>query len=71
VSKWSGRMLSYNTFKLRTGYPPVDDDLERVNCNKAGEPGHFYCGWCLQCNLPRFKCGHPLISIKGEVYVRP
>jgi hypothetical protein len=37
---------------------PEQDDLSRCNCPKVGEIGHYYCGWCEQCNKPRFICGH-------------
>jgi len=29
----------------------------RVNCKKAGEPGHQWCGWCTVHNKPRMECG--------------
>lgn len=32
-------------FKECTGQEPEYDDLERCNCQKAGEYGHQYCGW--------------------------
>lgn len=38
------------------GYPPVDDDLERINCKKTGF-GHSVCGWCKEHNKARFMCG--------------
>lgn len=44
-------------FKEATGYEPTNDDLERCNCDKAGEPGHFGCGWCEEKNLPYFMVG--------------
>lgn len=43
-------------FERLTGAPPEDGDLERVNCHKAGQAGHFYCGVCSVCGLPRFMC---------------
>ncbi len=33
------------------------DCQERIDCDKAGEPGHWYCGWCLTHGCPRFECG--------------
>ena len=39
------------------GYEPKDDDLERVNCDKAGTIGHMQCGWCQTHDAPRLKCG--------------
>lgn len=47
-------------FEMATGAPPQRDDLERCNCPSAGTPGHFTCGWCNDCNRPRFMCPHPL-----------
>lgn len=45
-------------FKKRVGRQPKDDDLHRANCNRAGNIGHFMCGWCNECNKPRFACMH-------------
>lgn len=39
------------------GRPPVNDDLDRVNCDNAGFFGHLYCGWCPFHHKPRFVCG--------------
>lgn len=52
--------LTPEKFKEKMGYLPVDDDLERVNCSKVGRTGHQMCGWCFQCDKPRFICGHLL-----------
>lgn len=41
-------------FKQCTGNEPQDDDLERCNCQKAGEEGHYYCGWNHDKNQPVF-----------------
>lgn len=46
-----------NQFKAKVGWPPSDDDLERVNCSLAGYPGHLTCGWCTQHDRPRLVCG--------------
>ena len=43
-------------FEHKTGYYPKHDDLERVNCEKAGKVGHWMCGWCKKCDLPVFQC---------------
>lgn len=40
---------------------PVQDDLERVRCTKAGQPGHWLCGVCDEHLLPRFVCGCALV----------
>jgi hypothetical protein len=42
-----------------TGRAPVQDDLERCNCTAAGFLGHMSCGWCANCNKPRFMCPDP------------
>lgn len=44
-------------FEVKTGRPPELDDLERVNCSKAGNFGHFCCGWCDDHDEPMFQCG--------------
>ncbi len=38
--------------------PPHDpnDDFERIACNKAGQVGHWACGWCAEHNRPSFEC---------------
>jgi hypothetical protein len=36
------------------GREPENDDLERANCPRAGEPGHFECGWDHEVDEPRF-----------------
>jgi hypothetical protein len=42
-------------FKAATGRLPEQDDLDRCNCNQAGQIGHFCCGWDAKANLPRFE----------------
>ena len=44
-------------FHNATGVLPQDDDLDRCNCDKAGQIGHYSCGIC-EHNLPKFMC-HP------------
>jgi len=51
-------MITAEQFEAATGRKPVDDDLDRCNCDMVGCVGHWQCGWCDQCNLPRFMCGH-------------
>jgi len=38
------------------GYAPKNDDLDRINCSRAGGPGHVQCGWCDEHWKPRFVC---------------
>jgi hypothetical protein len=48
--------MNAEEFEQKTGYPPIQDDLERVNCKQVGEAGHWQCGWCKVHDLPRFAC---------------
>lgn len=50
-------MITRKKFILCVGREPVEDDLERCNCNKAGQLGHMMCGWDTERNLPRFMTG--------------
>ena len=50
--------ISRRHFVAATGMEPVDDDLERSNCTKAGQMGHWQCGWDPLHNLPRFMTGN-------------
>jgi len=55
-------MITAEEFEKRTGNPPADDDLQRANCSKAGQWGHFFCGWCVTHDRPRYVCGCGRIS---------
>ena len=50
-------MITVEHFTRRMGVPPVQDDLERSNCDKKGKPGHFQCGWDAEFDLPVFLVG--------------
>ena len=50
-------MITAELFQQYTGRKPVNDDLERSNCDKVGEFGHFHCGWNHILNRPRFEVG--------------
>ena len=50
-------MITKEQFEEATGRPPEFDDLQRSNCEHAGEIGHFSCGWCLLHEKPEFICG--------------
>lgn len=50
----AAEVITAEVFKLATGDDPVQDDLERCNCAKAGELGHSQCGWNYARNLPMF-----------------
>lgn len=45
--------MTEEEFKALTGRDSQDDDLERVNCPKAGLLGHESCGLNIH-GLPRF-----------------
>lgn len=40
----------------KIGVEIEDDELERVNCQQAGEFGHWYCGICKFCSGPACRC---------------
>lgn len=40
------REMSPEEFRQLNGYDPVNDDLDRVNCELVGKPGHVQCGVC-------------------------
>lgn len=47
-------LITVEQFIEAVGRPPQQDDLERCNCPKAGQPGHWQCGWHKDANLPVF-----------------
>lgn len=49
-------LITKEIFFAATFRQPKDDDLERCNCPKAGEPLHKHCGWCSFKMKPRFEC---------------
>ena len=49
--------ITSEQYKEAVGVDPKDDDLERCNCEKAGEVGHWSCGWDKITNLPVFLSG--------------
>lgn len=50
-------MITAEHFEARTGQAPVQDDLERSNCSRAGMFGHSQCGWDPEFDLPVFIVG--------------
>jgi hypothetical protein len=44
--------ITRETYRTATGSDPINDDLERANCDKAGTGGHMHCGWSEAANLP-------------------
>lgn len=51
------KQITAEMFKKATGHLPLDDDLERCNCLKAGTLTHSSCGWNKEQNLPQFYIG--------------
>ena len=62
--------MTYDEFTKATGREPINDDLERANCAKAGQAGHHCCGICGVCFLPRFECKCQKLK-NHHVYVNP
>lgn len=52
------RIITAEEFEKATGHAPVQDDLERCNCDKVGQMGHWQCGWDEERNLPVFVTGY-------------
>lgn len=44
-------------FKASVGTDPINDYLDRCNCNLAGTLGHMYCGWDDARDMPNFVPG--------------
>ena len=61
--RYSVEEITPRRFEAVVGYPPKDDDIERCNCEKAGQIGHYYCGWDTINNKPRFMTGIPYRDI--------
>lgn len=61
-------VITEEYFREKVGRKPEEDDLERCNCVQAGMIGHYECGWCPKCDLPRFECGHILRTPTKKVY---
>jgi hypothetical protein len=50
-------MITREQFVKAVGREPALDDLERCNCQLAGEVGHYGCGWNYQLDKPQFMVG--------------
>lgn len=59
--------LTEEQYIKKTGCIPIDDDLDRVNCNDWGLVGHSQCGWCGYCDAPRFQCGCTVKPVSSTV----
>lgn len=62
-------VIDAQAFRLLLGRAPEGDELHRVNCEQAGMVGHFMCGWCEDCDSPRFVCGH--LAQRGDTGMDP
>lgn len=49
--------ITREKFIAATGSEPKQDDLERCNCDKAGQFTHTMCGWNEEFDLPQFMVG--------------
>ena len=58
-------MIAREYFMNCVGRAPEGDDLERCNCEHAGNAGHFLCGWCERHEAPRYLCG--CLALKDRI----
>lgn len=49
--------ITRERFRAAVGREPQNDDLERCNCPKVGQIGHFMCGWNERLEMPVFFVG--------------
>lgn len=59
--------MNREQFITITGFEPVNDNLERANCDKAGQAGHISCGVCTGCGRPLFICGCNIMEHLSEI----
>ena len=45
-------VITAEDYEKATGSKPIQDDVERANCSRAGVAGHESCGWCVKNNVP-------------------
>ncbi len=62
--------ITREKFIAATGREPVDDDLERCNCEHAGALLHSCCGWNELLDLPQFDVGPRFIKRAVEAHDR-
>jgi hypothetical protein len=60
-------MITEQQFKDMVGREPENDDLDRCNCVRAGEPGHSSCGICKH-NKPVFECQECFVNEFNRCY---
>lgn len=61
-------MITEEIFKNATGFEAQDDDIERCNCQKAGQDGHIFCGWNKELNQPVFYGGIDYSKVEKGYY---
>lgn len=59
--------MNEEEFTARFGHPPERDDLDRVNCEQAGQPGHIGCGVC-EHDKPTCECETCFCRLSQTVY---
>lgn len=47
-------LITREMFCQALGAEPEQDDLERCNCEQAGQIGHLMCGWNYERSRPNF-----------------
>lgn len=57
--------MTPDQFRLVVGRDPQQDDMERANCDKAGQLGHSNCGVC-EHQLPVFLCHECFVRSCGH-----
>ena len=50
-------VITAEYYEQATGSIPVNDDVDRANCSRAGTDGHVSCGWCTKNNVPNTFAG--------------
>ena len=66
--------MTAEEYRAAFGREPMGGELECVNCRRAGEFGHWFCGVCRTHKRPRFRCGcavrraeaGELVPLEGE-----
>lgn len=66
----SPKIITEEYFILATGHYPVQDDLQRCNCDRNGERGHTMCGWNKYVNLPNFQSSQKVFEKRPEDLTR-
>jgi hypothetical protein len=64
-------IITEEKFFAATGNWPVQDDLERANCQRHGVGvfDHTFCGWCEKHDKPRSQCGECMKAMVAGSHV--